>query len=354
MSGANNGNKRARGNSDTEWETTTVRSAYSMGSPFTDHCHEQMLQRFDYVPPATSMGTEQHSKNLTCHICGTHSEKKKSVCFYTCQSRTCQKTRDGVDGLSVCGSESCLKVMESFFGFKCPKCSSLCCCVKEDKEWKHKHEPSLYCPCKNKRGLEDRRGVGASSASPLRTEPGGAVASVSSDGRSVSEDRLSNVEEQANLLKKRQEDVENSVKNLATSVSRIQMTNVKLYEGRILERIQKFQHMEKDPNWINDPAQREQALHRLRHIMSDTDLFVQEVALLRTDVGESNEEKIRRTREEPCLFDNSPTAVLQWAQAKIRTIEEASNRGHLEPAGIGFGGSPIGADDRQDSGYSID
>eukprot|EP01138_Halocafeteria_seosinensis_P004803 gb/GECG01004911.1/.p1 GENE.gb/GECG01004911.1/~~gb/GECG01004911.1/.p1 ORF type:complete len:362 (+),score=41.38 gb/GECG01004911.1/:1-1086(+) len=352
--------KRQRGDSETEWETTTVRSAYSMSSTNHDNWHEKMLENFEYVPPATTMGTEQQGKNLTCHICGTHSEKKKSACFYTCRSRTCQKTRQGLDGVAVCGSEPCIRVMESTFGFKCPKCSSLCCCVKEGREWRHKHDPGVMCPCKNKRGFEDRRGTGPLRVTPNRAESGGAAsASISSDEDSISNHRLSSVEEQARRLKERQDQMEHSMNDLADRVSTMEMTNSKVYEGRILERIQKFQQMERDSNWIHYPLQREQGLHRLRHIMSDTDLFVQEKALTRRDVAESNEEKIRRTREECCLFGNSPNAILQWAQSKCKVIEEAQNQTQL--SGISedlpdhsLEGSPIGQDDRQNSGFSID
>eukprot|EP01138_Halocafeteria_seosinensis_P004806 gb/GECG01004914.1/.p1 GENE.gb/GECG01004914.1/~~gb/GECG01004914.1/.p1 ORF type:complete len:100 (+),score=10.49 gb/GECG01004914.1/:1-300(+) len=61
----------------------------------------------------------------------------------------------------------------------------------------------------------------------------------------------------------------------------------------------------------------------------------------------------------PRYHTQSPNAILQWAQSKCKVIEEAQNQTQL--SGISedlpdhsLEGSPIGQDDRQNSGFSID
>ena len=62
----------------------------------------------------------------------------------------------------MCDREACVDLLLNYFNSNCPKCASVCCCVKDSSgKWYHRcvDHQLPECPCKNKRKQPDSRGV---------------------------------------------------------------------------------------------------------------------------------------------------------------------------------------------------
>ena len=103
---------------------------------------------------------------LTCHFCSGHSKSNPKRYFYRCRNGTCVQARsegqNARQGLAVCDREACVDLLLNYFNANCPKCASVCCCVKDSSgKWYHRcvDHQLPECPCKNKRKQPDSRGV---------------------------------------------------------------------------------------------------------------------------------------------------------------------------------------------------
>ncbi len=123
----------------------------------------EMLQKLQLTYPC--LCTDEGMR-LTCHFCSGHSKSNPKRYFYRCRNGTCVQARsegqNARQGLAVCDREACVDLLVNYFNAHCPKCASVCCCVKDSSgKWYHRcvDHQLPECPCKNKRKQPDSRGV---------------------------------------------------------------------------------------------------------------------------------------------------------------------------------------------------
>lgn len=141
--------------------------------------------------------------------------------------------------------------------------------MKQGKDWRHRHDSTVSCPCKNKRNTKDKFGV---SSVTCQDTGGGAAGSVISSA-STHNPENGQLSQRVNEVEVRQHNIEEDVKHLSEDVRSLSMNEAKLIAGKLLDRCRKLQNLES--GGFNDGDVRRRAFHYLDHIDEETYSYVE-------------------------------------------------------------------------------